>query len=395
MAMALMIYNLFLRLISFVLVLFRKNRNYIVFESFPDYSGSPKMICLELEKRGFRSKYHFVWAIDKDQRNLFKDYECVPFWGDLKFFERLKKNLIVWNSVLIVDSNRYVEKTNLKKTFRLYTQHGAPIKKVFDYTYALGRVDSVLSLSKDIAKMEHEIWPSAEGNFEVLGYPSNDALFESADLYKNGFWKKITRKDSKFTKILGWFPTYRQHRNVGLLGSSYVFPFGVPLLQNKNEFERINVYLQEKNVLLVVQMHHAQAENFPKQNYSNIVMIPSQLKIEMGISNANLMSSFDALITDYSGAYHEYLLLDRPIALSIDDIDEYSKNPGFSIDYFDWIKGVYLKDSSDLFRFIDEVVNGVDSAKEERRMAIKKIHKYVDANSTQRVVDFLCEKVKL
>ena len=64
-------------------------------------------------------------------------------------------------------------------------------------------------------------------------------------------------------------------------------------------------------------------------------------------------------------------------------------------DYFEWIKGVYLKNTADLFRFIEEVANGVDSAKKEREAAMHRIHKYVDNKSTQRVVDFIVEKVKL
>ena len=115
----------------------------------------------------------------------------------------------------------------------------------------------------------------------------------------------------------------------------------------------------------------------------------------MDVSTANLMQSFDAMITDYSAAYHEYILLDRPIALTIDDFNEYSSKTGFVFDYFDWIKGVYLKDSSDLIRFIKEVSDGVDSAKKERESAMHRIHKYIDNQSTTRVLDFLIKKAGL
>ena len=115
----------------------------------------------------------------------------------------------------------------------------------------------------------------------------------------------------------------------------------------------------------------------------------------MGVSTANLMQSFDALITDYSAAYHEYIMLNRPIALTIDDFEEYSSKTGFLFDYFEWIKGEYLKTTSDLMRFIENVANGIDTAKAEREQAMHRIHQYVDNQSTKRVVDFLVEKVKL
>jgi hypothetical protein len=56
---------------------------------------------------------------------------------------------------------------------------------------------------------------------------------------------------------------------------------------------------------------------------------------------------------------------------------------------------VYLKTIFDLTHFIEDVANGVDSAKAEREMAARRIHKYIDNQSTKRVVDFLVEKAKL
>ena len=142
-------------------------------------------------------------------------------------------------------------------------------------------------------------------------------------------------------------------------------------------------------------MHHAQAANFSKRTFSNIVLMDQNLKYEMNVSTANLMHSFDALISDYSAAYHEFVMLDRPVALAIDDFEEYSSRTGFVFDYFEWIKGVFLKTVPDLLHFVEDVANGVDSAKTEREMAARHIHKYIDNQSTKRVVDFLVEKAKL
>ncbi len=142
-------------------------------------------------------------------------------------------------------------------------------------------------------------------------------------------------------------------------------------------------------------MHHAQMANFAKRSFSNIVLVDPKLKYEMNVSTANILQSFDALITDYSAAYYEYAMLDRPVALAIDDFEEYSSKTGFLFDYFEWIKGVYLKTIFDLTHFIEDVANGVDSAKAEREMAARRIHKYIDNQSTKRVVDFLVEKAKL
>lgn len=393
--MALIIYNLFLRIISFFLSILGKNERCVVFESFPDYSGSPKMICLELEKRGFRSKHRFVWAIDKSQKYVYRDYDCVPFWGKLNFFERLKKNLIAWNAILIVDSNRPVMKQN-KKTFRLYTRHGGTLKKCPRYTKSLGKMDFMLSMSPNLADIElNEYSVSCRQQIVELGCPSNDEIFENKDLHF--FWEKMLpgRDMSAYKKIIGWYPTFRQRRYNCGDDVPVNFSFGVPIVKNEDDMLILDSFLCEQNILLAIKIHHAQKTNYEIKSLSNVVFVEQELEDMLGVTNANLLQNFDALITDYSSIYHEYILLDRPVAISIDDFEEYSKNVGFCFDFFEYIKGFYLKNLDDLKQFIFEVSKDVDSRKMERHSAVLKLHKYVDNCSTQRVVDFLCEKVKL
>ena len=222
-----------------------------------------------------------------------------------------------------------------------------------------------------------------------LGFPANDRLFDKTDLFGNGFYPALcTAKPQKpFSKIIGWLPTFRQHRQGGRIDSEKVFPFGVPLVQTEEELVQLNQFLSEKNILLAIQMHHAQAANFSKQAFSNIVLISQDLKYKMGVSTANLMQSFDALITDYSAAYHEYIMLNRPIALTIDDFEEYSSKTGFLFDYFEWIKGEYLKTTSDLMRFIDIalITREVQNHKPARRVVqqmLEGIPHFQDSNGT-------------
>lgn len=395
--MMLKIYNLFLRIVN--LLIYRKCRKKtIVFESLPDYSGSPKMICLELEKRGFRSKCRFVWAVNKGQMCSFRDYECIPFWGNLNFFERLKKNLIVWNAVLVVDSNRRVGKSN-EKTFRFFARHGGNLKRCTKFIHMHGKIDALPSLSDEMLEIDYGEYKDAcisdKNQIQVLGFPANDELFYDINL--TPFWCRQVPDFSiaHFKKIIGWFPTFRQRCVDEGDDSSVLFPFGIPIVKTESALWELNELLKQKKVLLVIQIHHAQKRFFDIVNLSNIVVVDQKIKDEMGVTNANLMHCFDALITDYSAAYHEYLMLDRPLAVSVDDYEDYLKHVGFCFDFFDYIKGFYMKNFSDLKSFISEVAEGIDSTREERMKSLLKIHKYVDANSTQRVVDYICGRVSL
>ncbi len=261
-------------------------------------------------------------------------------------------------------------------------------------------MDYMLALSSEMQSIQfQELGGHSVASIEQiipLGFPANDLLFEKVDLFLNGFYPRhLNNSKARFSKIIGWLPTYRQHRSVTQKISPNTFPFGIPLIHSEKELIDLNRLLSEKKILLAIQMHHAQAANFSKFNFSNIILISQKIKYEMNISMLTLIQSFDAMITDYSAIYYEYLMLNRPIALSIDDIDEYSSKIGFCVNYFDWIKGVYLKTPEDLIKFIDEISNCIDSAKTKREEAMRHIHNYIDNQSTQRVVNFLIEKAKL
>ncbi len=374
-------------------------KNIILFESFPELDGSPWMIYQEMIRRGLDQKYRLIWAVDKNFK-VPSGVKSVVFFGELSLFQRLRRFWCMLRVKLIVDSNRPIYK-KYPETFRLFTRHGGPLKKCSDYMHSLGKMDYMLTLSSPLQEIDYadckDYCVQGKENIVPLGFPANDRLFEKKDLFANGFFPALcsNRPKERFSKIIGWLPTFRQHREDGRIDCEKVFPFGMPLVQTEDDLHQLNQFLSEKNILLAIQMHHAQAANFSRLVFSNIVLISQELKYKMDVSTANLMQSFDALITDYSAAYHEYVLLDRPVALTIDDFDEYSATTGFLFDYFEWIKGAYLKNLSDLFKFIEEVSNNIDSAMNERRQAMQRIHKYVDNQSTKRVVDFLVEKVPL
>lgn len=374
----------------FVKIIYTKQ--FIIFESVPNCDNSPWMIYKELKKRSYHKKYNFIWATDKD---FHKDsIRCIPFFGKLSRVQSLFKKFYVYKAKAIIQCNRNITKYN-NSTFKVHTCHGGVLKQCSSYMKSIDNVDAFLTLSEDQKKLFAIYVHIPLENFCVLGYPCNDNLFLDVDLYANNFWQKTVKDSRHFKHIIGWLPTFRIHRCSTKIGSGNILPMGIPLIQNETELENLNNYLQSKNILLAIQIHHAQLINFPEKNFSNIVFISQQLKYNMNVSTMNLMHSFDALITDYSAAYYEFLLLNRPIALSIDDFEIYKEHNGFVLDYFDYIKGVYLKTIKDLLNFIDDVDNGIDSAKEIREKSLHRIHKYIDDQSTKRVVDYLIKRAKL
>ena len=356
----------------------------ILFESYPDFSGSPLEIYNELVKRGYDKKYDLIWAV----YSTFKEktnYKVVKFHG----CNTPEKQNVLRRTKVIIDSNRYIQKPR-PDVFRIHVRHGLPFKFCKDYFNDIGNVDSIITTSEEIKLLDEKVYPtSLKGKFVITGLPVLDSLFNKIDLYSNGFIKELTGIENRYSKIIGWLPTFRKHRFGGKqMGKK--FKFGLPIINSIEDFNNLNKKLLEKNCLLMIQMHHAQANDYQQlPKCSNIVFVNENIKNKYKLTTHNLMSVFDAMITDYSAAYHEYIILNRPIGLTIDDLVEYSKTEGFCCNYLDWIKGEYILDIKNLCSFIENVSQNIDNEKIEREKSLHKIHNYIDNKSTNRVVNYL------
>ena len=244
-------------------------------------------------------------------------------------------------------------------------------------------------------ELDKKLWaPCVRNKFVLTGMPVLDRLFSPKNLYNCGFIKELTGSDVPYNKIISWLPTFREHRT-SHFGKNR-FPYGLPAIHNLEEYNKINDKLKENNNLLIIQMHHAQAKNYntlPK--VSNVVFVNEIIKNKYGIATSDILGNSDALLTDYSSAYHEYIILNRPIGLIIEDLVSYSKVQKFFCNYLDWIKGDYLLDNSDLIKWFENISNDLDLNKNEREISLNKIHKFKDNKSTERVVDYLIEQAKL
>lgn len=353
----------------------------ILFESFPNFTGNSLALYNEFVKRGYDKIYDLRWAVE-NTFNEQTNYNVIKFFG----LPLSSRNKILENVKVIIDSNRYIEKT--KNNFRLHVRHGLCFKNVPLYTNAIGNVDALITTSQTMKNVDLKVYKNInDKNIIITGFPNNDYMFSPKNLYETGFLKK------KYSKIIGWLPTYRQHNNCSALRCNSKFNFGLPLIKDEKDFNELNEILKMNDVLLLIQLHQNQLMNFKKlPNTENIIFITKSEKDKYKITNADLLGNFDGFITDYSAAYHEYLILNRPIALTIDDLVEYSKSVGFSYNYLDMIKGYYMLDIIDLKKFIKDVKNNKDDEKTNREISLNKIHQYKDANSTNRVMEFLISK---
>lgn len=269
---------------------------------------------------------------------------------------------------------------NNQIAFQLW--HGCPYKAPDEsmfkgHSWERQYYTHVLSSSKHFIPIWSYLFSIPEKKVVVTGLPRNDALFKKYPKYDFG----------EYRKIILWAPTFRASKVLGYTNVSDEKNI-VPVLK-EDEFGLVDKYLAEKGVKIVVKLHPMQnLDAYHLINNDYFKLMSHQEFVRSGIDLYKLMTQCDALITDYSSIFYDFLLLDRPMAFTEDDLDDYSDKRGFVVDDPQFYKaGMRVKSILDLYRFIDSVADGIDNYKEERDRVNALVNDYKDGHFSKRVLE--------
>lgn len=362
---------------------FLLDKHVILLESSPDFSDNTKYVFDELIKQKLNEKYKIYWIVQN--KNSFKSIHIKNvYFCNRASFEYKKIHL---TAKYIIDSNMFISKI-WKNQFRIHLGHGYPIKMTYEYCSGIGKINYLTTISPFFNKYFRDLFNINNSQIKTLGSPRNDGFFN--DIHYHIF-PEISRK-----KTILWMPTYRNHKNKNATKTGIHFPFGVPCINSKPDLETLNSALKKNDTLLVLKLHPAEdLSKITSAKLSNIKIFESSILKPTGPQLYDMLKDFDALITDYSSVYYDFLLTQKPIGLAIPDIEEYSKTCTLiSNDITEYVKGDYIYSLKDLIDFINLVATGKDPAKKELAWALDKYHTYKDGNSSKRVIDLLLEKME-
>lgn len=197
----------------------------------------------------------------------------------------------------------------------------------------------------------------------ILGMPRNDALFQPRRM-RDERW--IADADDKL--VVSYMPTHR------LYGRGAVSP--TPF-RNRPDIQE---WMKKNDVLLVVKNH----PNMLRFNKDMCLYESSCIKdiTAAGIDPMTVLYHSDALITDYSSVWMDYLLLKRPLIFYIYDDFEHD-DVGVYYDIKEERVGHFCYSEDELFGLIKKVKSNYDSMRPNEDV-VRKFHKYVDGNSCAR-----------
>ena len=212
-----------------------------------------------------------------------------------------------------------------------------------------------------------------------LGLPRNDRLTESISTARV---RSALGLDDQ--PLIAWLPTYRNTKFPGSStdGTDYGNPFNLP----NASADRVNELAQHAGWHIVLKPHPYAVQSDP-DTQSGLSMLTDEMLHDRGLTLYQLLGAADALITDYSSVWIDFLLTSRPIVFVTDDIREYAGTRGFNLTPpEDWLPG---HQCSSLEGVIASVAESLDSDPHagRRGVALKWHHDYPVGSAAERLID--------
>ncbi len=360
-------------------------RKIILLESNPDFSDNTRALFEEMINREINNKYKLIWIVNNTKNFKHIKIRNVKFIDNKNFFSKIQFKFYNYCCKYIIDCNKFIQKKN-KNQIRIHLTHGAFLKLPRDYCLGCGEIDYLIQLSDFFTRINSELFKIDSSKIYTTGYPRNDSILN--DKKQNSF------SEFKGMKKILWLPTYRNHKNQksnDIYNMKIEFPYGVPCINTKEQLIELNKLLNRHNIVLLIKLHPVEDDSTLKSiNLSNIFVIDNNYFEENNSFLYEYLNDTDALITDYSSIYYDYLLTDKPIGLAIPDINEYKKHVELLFDDFENnIIGNYIYSYNDLYNFINCIAKNDKKIYSGLLQAKEKFHKYYDNNSSKRIIDLI------
>lgn len=344
---------------------------------------------------GLNEKYKLVWIVKNPKEFDYKyaKYNNVIFVSYLdgdsadkskrdKFFELL----CLAKYIFMTDTYGFAMNTR-KDQVRVMLWHGCGFKTRLSFKSCSDKYEYMTVTGDEYAKIYAKTFGLRDNQMLVTGYPKVDYIFHPVE---NWIEKLNVPKASKY---VFWLPTFRNTCITGLERHNHTAPKGVsglPVIETISQLEQMDDFLNKNDATLVIKLHPFQDRSLicNVNNFKNICLIENDDFLKEDIQINQILGYADALISDYSSVAVDYLVTDRPIGFTLDDVDTYEKERGFFWDNVkEWLPGSELYTYNDMFNFIKDVLAGNDPGKEKRQSISGQMQKYKDDMNSARVFE--------
>lgn len=368
-------------------------RKIIVFESSPDYACNTYPVFLQLRK--ILPDYKMVWWTSRKTPKPNGVDGVFYYDSDEKWNNRISQYYLNRSKVLI-SSNRILEKRRAEQ-LSLFLCHGSKTKCTrgsYEIGEGIDHINVQSHFFDDIITYEYNC---DREKLVYLGYPRCDYLFASDEAAAAALKQRLFQ-DAQ-CKYVVWLPTFRKHATAKYENQMDVQKYGsigMPLVYSVEDLQKLDVFLAEKGLCILYKPHPAQdVSGLKAADLSHIRIISDRHIADMGAQLYQILAASSGLITDYSSVFFDYLLTDKPIATTTDDMEEWKKMTGFAFDLDAFLDKATTRTANlaELMDHLSALVEGKDTKAEGRAEIRKLTNMYFDGDSAKRVAEFIKEKI--
>ncbi|MBI9066510.1 MAG: CDP-glycerol glycerophosphotransferase family protein [Salinivirgaceae bacterium] len=292
---------------------------------------------------------------------------------------QLKSLIIILKSKILVLTSGYDDLSPyplFDKKIIINTWHGIPMKKigylstknVNKYFEKFARSLNYYTVSSEYDKLLiKNAFDLNEDSVIITGLQNNDYI----NLPQNNILEKTPYLKEKI--IILYAPTFRENEM-----KSISFKSIIPISE-------LNLLMEKYDALFLYRSHfntrdHEEIKAYPRIKYASNSDFPDA---------QSLLYFSDILITDYSGIFFDFLLMDRPIIFYNYDYEEYEKHRGFIMNYYENTPGPKVQTKEGLLAAIETYLKNSKIDVDDRYAIKNKFHKYTDGKACERTVELI------
>ncbi len=260
--------------------------------------------------------------------------------------------------------------------------HGMPLKRIGNLVRGCEKTDynyftHLLCTSEFFRETMKKAFSCTDDAIVICGQPRTDIMMTDMQPGKEREMKsQIFGFDGRKYRILLWLPTFRENDESEL-----------DILSDE-QFEKLDELCAQKSWKLIIKPHPLSKINTDNlSRYSSIRVITTEQLTARDIDFYKLIKFSDALITDYSSVYFDYMMLDKPIGFVVSDMERYDEERGFIFENpKELMPGNIIRNGSEFMDFAEEIMNGADKFRDKRHMLNDKFNTYQDNRNCERVL---------
>ena len=374
-------------------------KNSVVFECESDMDDNPRAFYEYLLEIGWNRKNKLVWLVNDAVylKNNYREKNVVFIdKNNYGLFNCLIREYYLCTSKYFIFSHFFWFEKKRKDQIVVNVWHGTPIKGLARETLPkLYERFDVLLVPTEYTKEKYVKFLSREEDSSHIydkilycGAPRLDMLKREN---RNEILSELFEYENRDVVII-CMPTYKQ--SVSRTDSRTKDTFSIDVVDDQGQFLELNEFLKKNKVHLIIKPHPLQIKDgLYIKDASNIHYIDNRILLEKKIIFYELLGYCDALLTDVSSVYYDYLLLDRPIGILSRNFDEYGR--GFiDLNALDDIAGEHINSLSDLLLFISEVKQGIDPYLQKRQEISRRFNYIPKESNSKDLADWLFNRGK-